>query len=64
MKGGRKTTNQVERRAAEGPGGERTKPGGSCCRDTGPRPMEEDRAGLMRLQRRGKLSEVSEVTQS
>ena len=35
------------------------KPGGNCHRGPGPWPLEQDRGGLMRQQRRGMLSQVS-----
>ena len=53
-----KTANEVDGRATEGPGVQLTEPGRSNCRGAGSRPMEQDRAGLMRLQRRGKISQV------
>ena len=51
----------MERRASKRPGEELTKLRGCCHRSPGPRPMEDDRAGLMRLQRRRNLSQVSQV---
>ena len=47
--------------APKKPGKKWTEPRGSCRRSPGPRSMGKDRAGLMRLQRRGKLCQVSQV---
>ena len=60
MQGGeaeRKTGYQMERCAPKRSGGEWTELRGSCCDGPRPRPLEKDRAGLMRLPRRGQLSQ-------
>ena len=58
---GGETDNEGERCACEGSGRRRTERGGGETGGPGPWPMERYRAGLMRLQCRGKISQVSDV---